>query len=577
MTRRRLLWIVPLCLVVLAGLYTAWQAWQLQGDLRSAQDDARELKAAWQAQDGPAQERSAAGLREAAGSARDRADGAWWSALTHVPLVGDDARGVQALSRSLDIVATGAVDPLSEVVARLDGVVTNGRIDLDTVADVQAPVAAAHRALVDADEQLDGDSDGYVGALRTRYDEFSDLVHGLRAGLASAETATGVAPTMLGAGGPRDYLVIFQNNAEIRPTGGMPGSWALLRATNGKLEMLQQGTAGDFPRAARPVLPLSSEERAVYGPEIGLYFQDPGFTPHFPRAAELWRAHWALRSPDIPLDGVIALDPVAMSYLLDGTGPVSVGGETLTRDNAVETLLNKPYVSMDTAQQDAFFQEAARAVFEALTRALVSPIGFVEGLDRAASEGRLLVAAFDKEIERAISGTQVAGELSGDDGATPHIDVGLSDLTGSKMSYYLRYDGEVTATRCDGNAQQLSGAMTLRQVISPQDAARLPASVTGGGALGTDPGSQYVMVRVYGPWGGTLDRLRIDGRDLKDLEVKEIDGRPVASVDILLSSRRDRLITWQATTGEGQTGPGVLTMTPSVVPGLDRHMFASAC
>ena len=40
----------------------------------------------------------------------------------------------------------------------------------------------------------------------------------------------------------------------------------------------------------------------------------------------------------------MALDPVAMSYLLDGTGPVQVDGTTLTRDNVVDELLNKPYL-----------------------------------------------------------------------------------------------------------------------------------------------------------------------------------------------------------------------------------------
>ena len=41
---------------------------------------------------------------------------------------------------------------------------------------------------------------------------------------------------MAGADGPRDYLLVFQNNAEIRATGGLPGSWARLHAEDGKLE-----------------------------------------------------------------------------------------------------------------------------------------------------------------------------------------------------------------------------------------------------------------------------------------------------------------------------------------------------
>lgn len=577
MSRRRLLWIVPLCLVVVAGLYSGWLAWQLRQDLRDAESSAQALKAAWEGQDKAAQQQAEADLRESADSARSRADGAWWGMLTHVPVVGDDATGVRALSRSLDILATDAVDPLSQAVDGLDGVVADGKVDLDAVESVRTPVTRAHEALVRADDELDHDSSGYVGALRTRYDDFADLVRGLRTGLASAQTATEVAPTMLGADGPRDYLVIFQNNAEIRSTGGLPGSWSLVHADDGALKMEIQGSANDFPIRRQPLGLLSEDEISVYGRVFGQYFHDAGFTPDFPRAAQIWNAHWRGKYPTRPLDGVVALDPVALSYLLEGTGSVQVGSMTLTPDNVVEQVLNKPYLTLPVSRQDAYFKAVARAVFEAITRDIPSPVAFVQGASRAASEGRLLVASFDDQVEQQLDGTRVAGQLSGDDGSTPHIDVGLNDLTGSKMSYYLRYEGEVDATKCGDGVQQLNGAVTLRQVISPARAAELPKSVSGGGAYGTDPGSQFVMVRLFGPWGGSLDTLRIDGRDLKNLDVREIDGRPVANVDVLLSSRKDVLLTWEATTGPGQTGAGVLTMTPSVAPGDDRQAFASAC
>ncbi len=149
---------------------------------------------------------------------------------------------------------------------------------------------------------------------------------------------------MLGADRPREYLLLFQNNAEIRATGGMPGSWARISAENGRIDMVEQGTASDFPTADSPVVPLTEAEVAVYGEEYGAYFQDPGFAPDFQRGAEIWAAHWARRFPDVDLDGVLAIDPVAMSYLLDGTGPVSAEGRRLTSSNAVEELLSRPYL-----------------------------------------------------------------------------------------------------------------------------------------------------------------------------------------------------------------------------------------
>ena len=108
----------------------------------------------------------------------------------------------------------------------------------------------------------------------------------------------------------------------------------------GRLSLTRQGTAGDFPSTAEPVLPLSPGELQAYHQQLGTYWQDAGFTPDFPRAAQLWSAHWRQRFPDTPIRGVIAIDPVALSYVLDGTGPVKVGDVELTTDNAIEELLN---------------------------------------------------------------------------------------------------------------------------------------------------------------------------------------------------------------------------------------------
>ena len=422
------------------------------------------------------------------------------------------------------------------------------------------------------------DSSGYVGPLKSRFDTYVDLVGDAARGLAAGDKAVSVLPTMAGADGPRNYLMIFQNNAEIRATGGMPGSWALVHADDGQVNMVRQGTPGDFGgELTSPVLPLSPGEVAVYDEQLGTYFQDANFTPDFPRAAELWAARWKDRFPESRLDGVISLDPVAMSYMLRGTGNIEIEDLTLTPDNFVDQLLNQTYIDLGPTQQDALFAEVARELFDAVTGGLSSPVSFVSGLDQAASEGRFLVASFDDDVERELSGTRVTGELASDDDETPHVDIGLNDLTGAKMSYYLRYTADVSTIGCRDGMQDLSGSLTLNQVITPNDAVQLPPSVTGDGSFGTEPGSQFIMVRVYGPYGGSIDTIHIDGRTVSDLPVHRLDGRPVVSIAVLLSSRKDVLLTWQMGTAKGQTGDGVLSTTPSVVSRPDQSTFQSAC
>ena len=58
-----------------------------------------------------------------------------------------------------------------------------------------------------------------------------------------ASRAVRLLPPMLGADGTRRYLFLFQNNAEIRATGGIPGAFALLTADDGRLRLGQQDDA----------------------------------------------------------------------------------------------------------------------------------------------------------------------------------------------------------------------------------------------------------------------------------------------------------------------------------------------
>ena len=484
------------------------------------------------------------------------------------------------MTGALDVVATDGIDPVLPVVDEVDEVVGDGRIDLDVVRSLQQPLNEAQAAFTRAETMTDDvDSSGFVGLLRVRYDRLRDDLSDVAGGLEAASTAAEVLPDMAGGDGPRDYFLIFQNNAEIRATGGLPGSWALLHAEDGELSLTRQGSARDFPQLDEPALPLTPTEQSVYGTELGTFFQDPGFTPDFPRAASLFRAHWDLRFPDTPIDGVLAIDPVSLGYLLEGTGPVSVQGQTLTSQNLVPLLLNQTYIDLPGDQQDAFFQAAAAQVFEAATGDLRSPLAFLQGLRRSATEGRFLLAPFDESDQGPLAGTAILGALSTVDGHVPHVDIGLNDNTASKMSYYLRYNAEVDAVSCQGDRQELAASMTLRQSISPAKAAALPDSVTGANPTAPERGAQQVAVQVYGPAGGQMTDFRLNGKAVgASLPVFTTEsGRPVVTLTVVPSSRENVRLTWTMTTGEGQDAGGEVGVTPSVVAGDQSSTFASAC
>ncbi|WP_085874208.1 MULTISPECIES: DUF4012 domain-containing protein [unclassified Nocardioides] len=570
--------ILLLGVLVLVGGWLGWQAWQVNRDLGAAADDAAALQTALEDGDQASIDRSLADLQEHSAAASDRTDGVSWGLLTHAPVVGDDARGVRVVSDVMADLSNDGLEPLARTASRLDALLPrNGRVSIAAVRSLQEPVAQARDALADADRRLAAeDSGGFVQRLRDRYRELAGKVSDAAEAMNSAETALDVLPSMLGDGESRHYLLVFQNNAEIRATGGLPGAVSLVRARDGKIELTRQVAANSFGQRQSPVLPLSEVERLLYGAQLGTYFLDANFTPDFPRTADLMRARWEEVYGD-DLDGVLSLDPVAISYLLAATGPVQVGDVTLSSDNAVDELLHQVYLRYpDPDRQDRFFRDVARTVFGAVSSGGgAAPRDLLSALARGADEGRIYVHSFDEDEQSALAGTRVAGELGTEATSTPLVNVTLNDTTGAKMSYYLRYSVHVMSTYCEDGVQGLSAHARLTS-DAPADAASLPGYITGAGKFGVEPGNQIVTVRIFGPVGGTIDGFSINAKEFPPGDLVQ-DGRPVTSAYVYLTPGETVDVTWSMKTGPGQTDGARVTVTPSIAAKSSSSTPASVC
>jgi hypothetical protein len=375
---------------------------------------------------------------------------------------------------------------------------------------------------------------------------------------------------MLGVRGPRTYLVLFQNPAELRATGGMPGAYAIVRVRRGAFSFLSAGSApGDWGVARRPVLPLGRSALQLYTRRPGVFPQDVNFSPHFPTAALLAREMYR-RYSGRRVDGVIATDPVALSYLLRATGPVSVAGmpagTALTADNAVPLLLSDVYARIpDPSVQDRFFAAAARSVFGALATGRAQPRPALAALVQAAGERRILMWSADRSEQRLLEGTVLGGVMPRDDGVRPTVGVFLNDGSGSKLGYYLTPTVELSdgACRTDGR-----GELRVRVTLaSAAPRGGLPPYVVGLGLSG-EPYTARTLVMVFTPTGGSVLGAWLDGRRVGVRSGTE-RGRKVgiASVDVRPGARRTvefALLTGHPM-GEGSGAPRLWT-TPGTRP-----------
>ncbi|MCL8026253.1 DUF4012 domain-containing protein [Nocardioides bruguierae] len=573
-------------LVLLVLLVVAWYVYlaiTIATDLNAAVDDADRARSVASQGDVDALDAPLADLAEHSTAAADRANGVSWGVLTHLPFVGDDARGVRAAATVASDLSAGGLDDLLTVADQIDALAPqDGRIDVAAVEALQEPLANADTQLQDALATLEAeDSSGYLGRLKVQFDSLTSQVRTASEAVGSANTAAQVLPTMLGADGPRTYLLISQNNAEVRATGGLPGQVSVLKVRNGRIELTRTVAGNSFGRRDSPVLPLTDAEQSVLGTLFGTFFLDANFTPDFQRASEMWTARWEETYPDTPVDGVLSLDTVALSYLMEGMEPVEVDGVELTSDTVVDELLSNAYARYENpADQDRFFAEAAAAIFSRVTSGAVSPQTLLPNLVEAADEGRVLISSTDPEVSDLLAGTDVAGvSLDAEDEDpvpdAPTMYVALNDSTGAKMSYYLRADTQVSAAYCTGSQQAYTVTVSLTST-APRDAADLPSYVTGGGVYGVEEGNTSTRVQLYSPRGGAIGDVEIDGQTA-DGDLRQYGDRVVSEQPIELAPGDTARITWRVVSGEDQPGDTRLWVTPTIDGPAGFETVGSAC
>lgn len=569
--RTGLLWTLGTMTVLFVVVgYTLWSASAARSELLAAQASTARLEKAVAAQNAQGSKLALHDLQDELGDAHRHSSGPVWALGTFLPVVGDDVDAVRTVADVGDELVNGAV---AKLVSQSGGglarqlVPQGGRINLSEVNRLAPLVAQADREFADAAGRLDGTrSAGLTRWVRPSYERVDTRVQELSGALAAANHAVRVLPTVLGRDGPRTYVVMLDNNAEIRATGGLPGAYAIVRANRGRLTLSRQGVGSQVRPFGVPVLPQSEAERALYAEQIGQYFLDTNFTPEFPRTAALVREIWKRRGLE-HLDGVFSIDAVSVSYLLRATGPVTAPGRIrLTSQNATRELINNVYFRLpnDNAQND-FFAAVAKQVFDKLSTGVASPAELIRALAQSAHEGRVYAHDFDSSVQSEIAGTAVAGEIARREDRVPQVGFYLNDATGSKMSYYLRTKVRMSAESCAAGAQQLSAAADLTYTGQSPPVKELPLSVTGPGTFGTPKGEQLVLVRIYGPTDGELGSLRVAGRRVP-VEAVDDRGRPVTTAVVQLRRGETVRVSWRVRTGRRQDRPTELRVTPGLDP-----------
>lgn len=563
--------------LALCLLLFCWQAWSAARALSKVRDDGAQITRQLDAGDLAGALKTARQLRDSADSAHHSTGGVMWALGSRLPLIGKDISAVRISASTLDDIASDSLPTLLRLATAAESGdlrPRHGRIDLAAVRRYAPQIRAAAQKLDPVAEQMTAlTQKGLTFPFRQLVSDLQTRVVGARAAVDAAADAFTVMPEMLGADGPRNYLLLVQNPAEVRAGGGLPGSWAVLHAERGKLTMLGQGDASGLAEATAPVAPNADEAR-LFGPTLGSDARDLTFNPDFPRVAEMAAA--LARSHGIRVQGVFSVDPVALAYVLQGTGPVPVApGVQLNALNTAPFLLNYVYQHVpDPTQQNDLYALAARRIFDALVRGQGNQVRAVRGLVLAALQRRVFAWSANPQVAQVIGRNQLSGALPGDTGTTPYVGIYYNDGVAGKMEFYLRQRTTAQSLGCSGGVQRIKVTTTLRST-APADPAKLSYWIKGSGQYAV-PGHILMQMYVYSPWHGSIESITVDGRDETATNGRQV-GQEVGILAVDLAPGAQQTVTSIVRSGPGQTGNVSVGSTPVMETAPNPISFSSSC
>lgn len=503
-------------------------------------------------------------------SMKDETDKPIWKIAQHVPFISGDVQ------KAIDLVDIGqqvSVNVVTPVAQDMDGVsvqsiLSNQKIDLDSLNQLCKVFSDVQPAIADADQQINA-----LGGAQFEY--LNDPLQASKARLNELNTAAvnlgNIAPqlpAMLGSEGTRTYLVVAQNNAQLRSTGGSPAAQMLISINQGKFTLSTFKIADEDYQEGQ--IPLTDEERQIVvdlmGTDADTEQQDVNVVPSFPRAAQL--LEWCSeKNTGESVDGVIAIDPIFLQDLLDLIGGVRASnGTQIDGENAAQLMMNGVYLnqSSESKHGNSDFAQLAGLSLSSVVNNMgrVSITDFVRCVWDATQTNHFTIYMDKEDEEAAIERINAAGEVN-QDGTQPVAALYLNDACDSKLDWYLKAQQRITGVQYNDDS---SVTYTVDATLENTAAATAMQNNAPEELVGDNPeGRNYGIVLsclIMAPTGGSISDVDARLTTDKDQSNVSLYGNNVVTGSLEIDPGETIDVSYKITTQRGATAPLQLYMTP---------------
>lgn len=332
-----------------------------------------------------------------------------------------------------------------------------------------------------------------------------------------------VLPTMLGEPTEKKYLVLFQNNAELRPTGGFLTQYAIFRLEHGVIHIDSSGdiydldnTIGHHPTAPRPIL--------TYLPNVFTWnLRDTNISADFETSMNNFNTLYKQAGGYVPVAGAIAVDTHALVAAMNILGDITVDGTTFTTqvdahcncaqviyalEQQVDTPVNYIKTNRKGIVTDLMYAILQKA-FASSPKKYWGPLFQV--MINEVSQKHILFDIYNQDAQSGIEALNAAGKIlpfSGD-----YLHVNDTNFGGAKSNLFLSQAVSQNYSVASDGTIQKTVTITYKNPFPPSDC-NLEHGALCLNAVQRD------WLRVYVPEGSKL--LSYSGSEVKVSSYNEL-------------------------------------------------------
>lgn len=293
--------------------------------------------------------------------------------------------------------------------------------------------------------------------VRQNLEVAKNFILGAQVAMFEGRAALKEAPSALGVNAPKNYLILFQNDKEIRATGGFMTAYATLTIKDGQVSAT---TSDDIYRLDEKLLnvcltkicPLTPPAPIVkYLPEVtgkprsAWSMRDSNLSPDVPTSAKQFETMYQMLGEGLPFDGIIFIDSQVVESLIEVTGPIDVYGTQYSAE--LDKRCNCPNVIYELesyAEIAAKGEKDRKAILGVLMQQILArSVGvdveklpaLISAIATMANQKHVMFYMHDNDTQKALAALNWTGEIKNSESDYLHIND--SNFAGGKSNLYV--------------------------------------------------------------------------------------------------------------------------------------------